>query len=177
MTVYEYLLAVCKESSHREKADFMRVHIDLDTRNISCGGVELVRQGALVTDHAKLPSGEAVSLTSLIAFSGDPYAEIERLYAWFKRSVPGKREKLNRGRFKALSADQLTMAELENNPSRMEARVRLEGFICLAASAGVIRWRVPGHFFWQGQDPDCILYRSWIMNKSKEESHEIRKAS
>ena len=73
---------------------------------------------------------------------------------------------LNRGYFKALSSDALTMEELMDNMPRPEARLALEGFILLASVAGLIPWRNPRHFFWQSlTDPECIVYWDWIVNE------------
>ena len=56
------------------------------------------------------------------------------------------------------------MRELEENMPRSQARIELEGFILLAASVGLISWDNPKHFFWRSQnDPDCIVYRDWII--------------
>ena len=108
-------------------------------------------------------------MDGLIAFDGDPYAEIERLYARYKRSVPNRHEKLNKGYFKALSSDALTMEELMDNMPRPQARLELEGFILLASAAGLIPWKVPRRFFWQSpHDPDCIVYRDWIIHNEEE---------
>ena len=161
MTVYEYLLDTCKRFSNG-KIPFEPIAIDLDSRTIRVGLQTLVQNGKIADAFAELDG--------FIRFNGNPYLEIERLYAQYKRSVPAKRERINKGPFKALSSDQLTMWELENNMPRMEARVQLEAFICLGACEGLIPWHIPNHFFWQGSDPDCIIYRNWILNDTKEET-------
>lgn len=161
MTVYEYLLDTCKGFSHGE-IPFEPIAIDLGGRTIRIGLRTLVQSGRIVDAFAEWDG--------FIRFEGDPYLEIERLYAQYKRSVPTKREQINKGPFKALSSDQLTMWELENNMPCMEARVQLEAFICLGACEGLIPWKIPNHFFWQGSDPDCIIYRDWILNNTKEET-------
>lgn len=152
MTLYDYLIHICQRCAHGE-ISYEHICIDLPCRTIFCGDTLLLDHGSITAD---------APVQELIAFEGDPYAEIERLYAQFKRSIPSRQERLNKGYFKALSSDALSMEELEYGMPRLEARIRLEGFICLAASAGLIRWQVPRHFFWRGADPDCILYRSWI---------------
>lgn len=164
MTIYEYLIESC-ESASRGEIPYEPIVIDLDRRCIAIGRQTLVENGKMTA------GGEYFD--SFIRFEGDPYSEIERLYAQYKHSVPSRRESLNKGPFKALSSDQLTMEELENNPPRHEARVQLEAFICLCACEGLIPWHIPSHFFWHGTDPDCIIYRSWILNDTEEElSHE-----
>lgn len=47
--------------------------------------------------------------------------------------------------------------------------MELEGFILLASAAGLIPWKNPRHFFWQSSnDPDCIVYRDWIIQNEEE---------
>ena len=133
MTLYDHLIQTCQRCAQGE-IPYERITIDLNTRSILLGDM-------LLLDH-----GVPTSVTprqELICFEGDPYAEIERLYAQFKRSVPVRMERVNKGYFKALSSDALTMEELENNLPRTEARIRLEGFICLASCAGLIPWHIP----------------------------------
>lgn len=161
MTIYEYLLETCEGFSRGDKS-FEPITINLDHRYIAIGNHVLVRNGKMTAD----PS----AFDGFIRFDDDPYQEIERLYAQYKRSVPSKQELLNKGPFKALSADKLSMHELENNLPRVEARIQLEAFICLGACEGIIPWRIPNHFFWQGRDPDCIIYRNWILNDTKEDN-------
>lgn len=155
MTLYDHLIQTCQRCAQGE-IDYERITIDLNARSILLGDM-------LLLDHG-IPTSIAPT-QEFICFEGDPYAEIERLYAQFKRSVPVKMERVNKGYFKALSSDALTMEELENNLPRTEARVRLEAFICLASCAGLIPWHIPRHFFWRGSDPDCIIYRNWILKE------------
>ena len=154
MTVFEFLKQAAQSHSGivgGGRTDEIR--FELTTRNIWSGMKAIVLGGKIACERI-----------DLIRFDGDPYAEIERLYAQYKRSVPSRHEKLNRGYFKALSSEALTMRELEENMPRSQARIELEGFILLAASAGLISWDNPKHFFWRSQnDPDCIVYRDWII--------------
>ena len=161
MTIYEHLIEMCEGFSYGDKP-YEPITISLDRHTIAIGNKVLVRNGEMIADNS--------SFDGFIRFDGDPYPEIERLYAQYKYSVPSKQESLNKGPFRALSSDKLTMKELENNMSRHEARIRLEGFICLAACEGLIPWRIPKHFFWRGTDPDCIIYRNWILNDTKEDT-------
>lgn len=155
MTLYDHLIQTCQRCAQGE-IPYERITIDLNARSILLGD-------RLLLDHG-VPTSIAPVL-ELICFEGNPYAEIERLYAQFKRSVPVRMERVNKGYFKALSSDALTMKELENNLPRTEARIRLEAFICLASCAGLIPWHIPRHFFWRGSDPDCIIYRNWILKE------------
>lgn len=155
MTLYDYLIRICQRCAEGV-IPYEHISIDLNTRTIQIGEQTVLHHGML---------SDTFHIHGLICFEGDPYAEIERLYAQYKRSVPSRHERLNRGYFKALSSDALSMQELENNMYRTEARIRLEGFICLASCERLIPWHVPRHFFWRGTDPDCIVYRNWIIKE------------
>lgn len=159
MTVYDWITAISN------KAEAEHVRIDLGSKSIFYSARPIVVKDRLMTPIAVIPQDPAivVKLDGLIAFDDDPYMEIERLYAQFKRSVPSKRDRLNKGFFKAVSSDQLSYQELESNMPRQEALLRLEGFLLLTASAGLLQWKNPNHFYWQGSDPDLILYRDWII--------------
>lgn len=157
MTVYEYLTI----TASTELVD--RFHINLFQRYLFLDALPIIQKGLITFTSVLLPDGRPDILDSLIQFDENPYTEIERLYTQFKRSVPNKHERLNKGCFKAVSSDLLTMKEMENNLPRQEARLLLEGFVLLASAAGLIPWHNPTHFFWQGADPDLILYRDWII--------------
>lgn len=156
MTVYEWLYQIA------ETDEAYRVQVDLQARTLQFQNKPIILDGKHVGLQALRPDGEAVTFTGLVGNMDDAYVEIERLYAQFKRSVPGKSDKLDKGNFKAVSGDSLSYAELEENMPRQKARILLEGFILLAASAGVLTWKNPRHFFWRGTDPDLIIYREWV---------------
>lgn len=161
MTVYEWFKLIA-DTQHADS-----LQIDLAQKTLTLKAAPVVAHGKLVALQAPLPDGGVADLSGLIDFQGEPYAQVERLYARFKRSVPSKQDRLNKGNFKAVSSDQLSYRELENNMPRQEARILLEGFVMLAAAAGLIHWKNPDHFFWQGCDPDLILYRDWIKNEEE----------
>lgn len=167
MTVYDFLPHAANAYTTirgGDKTDELR--FDLTRKSIQSGRLYIVRDGLLALRKVYLANGTVCELDGLIDFSGEPYAQIERLYAQFKRSVPNRHERLNRGNFKALSSDALSMRELMDNMPRVEARYRLEGFILLASASGLIPWRHPQHFFWQSaNDLDCIIYRDWIFKE------------
>ena len=167
MNTYDFLLSIAKTHTSiigGGKTDEIR--FDLPGKSIWSSHLPIVVDGTIVTPQIALNDGSIYQLNGLISFGGNPYAEIERLYAQYKRSVPNRHERLNRGYFKVLSSDALTMAELIENQPRVEARYALEGFIVLASAAGLIPWTNPRHFFWQSTtDPDCIIYRDWIMKE------------
>ena len=167
MNTYDFLLSIAKAHTSiigGGKTDEIR--FDLPGKSIWSSRLPIVVDGTIVTPQITTNDGSIYQLNGLISFDGNPYAEIERLYAQYKRSVPNRHECLNRGYFKALSSDALTMAELIENQPRVEARYALEGFIVLASAAGLIPWTNPRYFFWQSTtDPDCIIYRDWIMKE------------
>ena len=140
-------------------ADAYLLRIDLEKRRLQYKDTMVIDGGKMIAASV----GVTVAFDGIMGLCDDPYAEIEKLYAQFKRSVPGKQERLNKGAFKAYSSDALSYEELEYNMPRQTARILLEGFIVLAASAGLLRWQNPKHFYWQGSDPDLILYRNWII--------------
>lgn len=170
MTLYEFLEhAATTYTSIVGGGRTDELLLDLKTKSIRSGKLCILSEGQPMLKKLYFADGTSVELDGLIDFDGEPYGEIERLYVQFKRSVPGRRELLNRGYFKALSSDALSMQELSENMSRVQARYLLEGFILLASAKGLIPWRIPRHFFWQSpSDPDCIVYREWI---EKEEKH------
>lgn len=165
MTVYEFLIHAARTYSgvvNGGKTEDIR--IDLTRKSIWSDKLCIMRDGKLLRQSVRLENREVCELEGLINFEGDAYAEIERLYAQYKRSVPNRHVKLNRGYFKALSSDSLTMGELMDNMPRPEARIALEGFILLASVEGLISWHNPRYFFWQSPtDPDCIIYRDWVV--------------
>lgn len=159
MLVYDWMAQVIASG------EAYQVQIDLREKSLRYQEIPILIDGELVSGNAPSPHGEPTPLTGLIDFTGDPYAEIERLYAQFKRSVPRKGDRLDRGNFKSLSSDSLTYAELEENMPRQQALLLLEGFILLAVAAGILTWNNPKHFFWMGNDPDLIIYRGWVASK------------
>lgn len=167
MTIYDFLKLAAQSHTDivgGDKTD--RLAFDLPGKSIRSGKLHILRGGQPTLRRVFLGNGVICDLDGLIDFKGDPYAEIERLYAQFKRSVPNRHERLNKGNFKALSSDALTMQELMENMPRVQARYEMEGFIVLASSAGLIPWRIPQHFFWASpEDPECIIYRNWILKE------------
>lgn len=167
MTFYEFLIYAARSYSGVVNGGKTEdIIIDLKRKSIWSGRLCIMRNGELLRQSIRLENGEVCELEGIIDFEGDAYAEIERLYAQYKRSVPNRHVKLNKGYFKALSSDSLTMGELMDNMPRPEARMALEGFILLASVNGLIPWHNPKYFFWQSAtDPDCIVYRDWIVQE------------
>lgn len=169
MTLYEFLShAATAHTSIVGGGRTDELEFDLIRKSICSGRLHILRDGKLMLRKVYLENGTIFELDNLISFEGNAYAEIERLYAQFKHSVPNRHERLNRGNFKALSSDALTMGELTDNMPRLQARYLLEGFILLASANNLIPWHCPRHFFWQSPaDPDCIIYKNWITLEEK----------
>lgn len=168
MTVYEFLIHAARSYSGVVNGGKTEdIIIDLTRKSIWSGRLCIMRNGKLLTNTVRLENRDVFQVENLIDFEGDAYEEIERLYAQFKRSVPNRHVRLNKGYFKALSSDSLTMEELMDNMPRPEARMALEGFILLASVEELIPWHNPKHFFWQSTtDPECIVYREWVMKEA-----------
>ncbi len=67
-----------------------KIQFDLARKSIQSGNLYIVRDGRLALRKVFLGDGAICEIYELIAFDGDPYAEIERLYAQFKHSVPNR---------------------------------------------------------------------------------------
>ena len=156
MYVYDWLAAMAGT------ADALSLEVDLPGKCLRYKSEPVIEGGKLAAPEVRMRDGTA-TLAGIMAFDGDAYAEMQRLYKQFKRSVPGKHERLNKGCFKAYASDALSYEELRDNMPRQQARLLLEGFILCGVSAGIIPWENPAHFFWQGADKDFIVYRDWII--------------
>ena len=60
----------------------------------------------------------------------------------------------------ALSANEMTDAQMVLGMPRLEARVRLEAYVLLASIVGKIKWSNPNHWYWVGKDKDFIILNS-----------------
>lgn len=93
-----------------------------------------------------------------------PFERIEELYENFKRSYPSERSTYHlNDYFKALSADEMTDAELVLGEERTVARARLEAsFLCWVMN-GSLTWEFGDKWFWQSnKDEDLIILRKWV---------------
>lgn len=90
---------------------------------------------------------------------------IEDLYKQLKTSRPSERSESKRKTyFKTKSADELLDEELICNPPREYAQAALEGFILCMILEDVLVWNeeLMGKWYYQGDDKDLILLRTWI---------------
>jgi hypothetical protein len=98
MTIYEFLIHAARSYSGVVNGGKTEdIALDLTRKSIWSGRLCILRNGQIVRPSVRLENGEICELDGLIDFDGDPYAEIERLYAQFKRSVPNRHVRLNRG--------------------------------------------------------------------------------
>ena len=138
--------------------DGEKFSINFEKRNLKVGKDWLIKDGETET-------GNIICASRPVA----PVLEhIESLYSNYKYSCPSERSDNNRKcYFKALSADELTDAQMVYGENREVARARLEGFILCMILKGELVWRDEwGTYFWQSKrDKDLVLLRSWIEGK------------
>ena len=140
MCIYEKLLEVAEDGGSYK--------IDLKRKNLRIGHKQYIKDGEVLVDE------------DLINEDGS-WERVSELYQQFKHSRPRQGEK--DGKFKALTMDELTTAELAFNMPRHLARAMLEGYILLCGMKGVLQWENDEYWFWQDQnDLDCIVLKTWI---------------
>ncbi len=94
----------------------------------------------------------------------DAYAEIEKLYANFKRSYPSENSELYHDKFKALKAEELTDYDLVMGEERTLARAKLEAYFLCWVLNGSLKWKDETKFFWQSQnDEDLVILKEWVI--------------
>lgn len=146
MTCYDLLV----ELSQNERC---KIYIDLCNKTIKVNG-------KIIIDHGEVKRNKIINkeFDELITET----LNIEDLYKQYKYSMPNEREN-RRHYFKALSANELTDAQLVMGMQRYEARIRLEVYILLASLTGMLKWDNPKHFFWQSTvDKDFIILKKYI---------------
>lgn len=100
---------------------------------------------------------------SLIDFTGDGFDIIEELYHSYKYSTPSEMSaRKRRDYFKALSADEMSDAQLVCGENREVARAKLELFILFGTFENKLPWPDEKKWFWKGKDPDLILLKEWF---------------
>lgn len=151
MTIYQELIQGVDSGEN--------FYIDFETRTIKVGKNFLAKNGKYDDTRA------------LIGYpTVDILQSIEELYQSYKYSLPSERNSNKRKRyFKALSADEMTDAQLATGCKRDVAQAKLEGFILCMILNGYFQWDedTMGKWFWQSKnDPDLVILRSWIENKN-----------
>lgn len=169
MTIYEVLIdlskAHCKfKGKHTGYADLLR--FDLKNKTVSNGKTIIIKNGKVVLDELKLTDGrEYTGLLDmeLIHTSDNFYEELEVIYEQYYSSVPSQNAQFSKTNFVAKELDSLSLRELVNGMSRIEAQYRLEAFVMLQAIANQISWADERHFYWQSsKNKKLIIYKEWI---------------
>lgn len=168
MTIYDVLIELSKvhcrfKGKHTGYADLLK--FDLAKKTVSNGNTIIIKDGKVVIDEIKLTDGReftGLQNMELIHSDSDFYEELESLYEQYYASVPNQYSQFSRNNFIAKDLDHLSMRELVNGLSRVEAQYRLEAFVLLSAINGEIPWENEKHFFWQSkQNKNLIFYREW----------------
>lgn len=140
-----------------------RFNIDFERRNLRLGKQYIIKDGQYDTN-------EYISLDTDTDLETVLH-EIEGLYQKYKYSTPSERsENKRRKYFKALPIEELTDEQLVIGESREVAQAMLESYILCRIISGTLYWDEErmGRWFYQGEDPDLIILKSWI-NKEREE--------
>ena len=146
MTCYELLVMLSQDCQDR-------IYIDLCNKTIKVNGKCLIESGEVVCNQFKdFEFDELINET----------LDLDDLYSQYKYSMPNEKED-RRHYFKALSASELTDAQLVCGMPRYEARIQLEAYILLASLVGILKWVNPNYFYWQSvKDKDFIILRKYI---------------
>ena len=178
MSIYKTLIELSKSHTRLKGggwADLMT--FNLKDKTIKNGKTVILERGERKCEMVELINGdkyelldELISETDLLEYGienckENPYEVIQFLFDRFKTSVPSEHSGYGRFNFYCKSADELTMKEMVNGTSRLEAYYMLEAYVMLASLSGWIDWKEPNHYFWQSPtDKKLILYRNWIKN-------------
>lgn len=146
MTCYDLLVKL-------SQTDRYKIYIDLCNKTIKVNGKPIISCGEV--ERHEIVGEEFDELIN-------EALDIDDLYEQYKYSLPNEREDC-RHYFKALSANELTDAQLVLGMKRYEARVRLEAYILLASLTGMLEWKEPNHFYWRSErDGDFVILKKYI---------------
>lgn len=150
MTYYDMLISLAQKS-------YNKIHIDLENKTLRVGRQTVIDNGRIIQNKVIVGDDvyECDELTNNLL-------DLDDLYHQYKYSLPGERDSGNHY-FKALSAALLTDEQLIYGMPRLEARVRLEAYVMLAALQGFIKWENDNYWFWQSdKDSDFIILKQWL---------------
>lgn len=133
-----------------------KIKIDLVTKTLKIGKQTIVENGIAKQYKIKVGDDE-YEWDKLVEKTED----INELYTQYKYSAPSERDN-GRHYFKALSANELTDAQLVYGMNRLEARIRLEAYILLAWMSELIYWTDSSKFYYQGKDKDFIILKKYL---------------
>jgi len=149
MTLYDILIKLAADK-------YNKIHIDLVTKTLKVGKQVVIENGNIKQYKIKVGDDE-YEWDKLIERAKD----INELYTQYKYSVPSERDN-GKHYFKALSANELSDAQLVCGMDRLEARVRLEAYILLAQMVRLLYWGNSSKFFYQGKDKDFIILKKYL---------------
>lgn len=149
MTLYDVLIKLATDS-------YNKIKIDLVAKTIKVGKQIIIENGSIVQHKIKVGDDE-YEWDGLIEKKQD----LDAIYAQYKYSVPSERD-CSKHYFKALSANELSDAQLVCGMNRLEARVRLEAYILLAWMRDLIRWTDTSKFYYQGKDKDFVILKKYL---------------
>ena len=134
--------------------DGAKFRVDLERRNLTIDGKKIITNGEY--------EGElGMSLATLDDF----LYTVERLYTFYKHSVPSERsESKSRRYFKALPEPELSDEDMLYGKRRDPAQIELELYILGQVLLG-LKWdeAVMGKWFWQStEDKDLVMLRKWF---------------
>lgn len=123
--------------------------IDLVQKTLEIDGKEIALEGNLM-ERSDFHNDE-------------PWFILEKLYGYYKRSVPSEKHNGNKPYFKSDSVEDLTDDEIAFNMSRNEAQFALECYVLFASVLSWLKMENEKHFFWQSKIfPECVVLREWI---------------
>lgn len=149
MTLYDVLVDLAQNN-------YGKIHIDLVNKTIKVGK-QVVLENKELKQHKIKMGDDIYEFEDLI----NEKLNIDDLYKQYKYSVPSERDG-GKHYFKALSANELSDAQLVIGMNRLEARVRLEAYIALAAVKGIEVWPNEKHWYWQGKDKDFVILKQYM---------------
>lgn len=134
-----------------------RFRIDFKSRTLAVNRKRIINNGVY---DGNLGIEKAADIQSFLK-------EVERLYAWYKHSVPSERSVGKQHLyFKALSESELTDEDMLYGQGREVQQFRLEMYILCQLIYGLV-WdeRQMGKWFWQSKkDKDLVILRDWLEN-------------
>lgn len=134
-----------------------RFRIDFKSRTLVVNRKRIINNGVY---DGNLMIEKAADIQSFLK-------ELERLYAWYKHSVPSERSVGKQHLyFKALPESELTDEDMLYGQGREVQQFRLEMYILCQLIYGLV-WdeRQMGKWFWQSKkDKDLVILRDWLEN-------------
>lgn len=134
-----------------------RFRIDFKSRTLVVNRKRIINNGVY---DGNLMIEKAADIQSFLK-------EVERLYAWYKHSVPSERSVGKQYLyFKALPESELTDEDMLYGQGREVQQFRLEMYILCQLIYGLV-WdeRQMGKWFWQSKkDKDLVILRDWLEN-------------